>query len=268
MTAATSLIQSAYREGNLIAVGASPTSAEQTEALLLLNNFVRGIYGYEMGENLSDWEAPSIQRTASQPTTYPQWPLNDAYPQGDAFSPFNGSTGFAPFPPKNRRIVWGGVTMTIYFPDKPQDGSRMAFVQGSGAGDTGAPGAILTLDGNGRQTQDPADKNFKNTITLTNPAVANQWLYRSDLGQWLLVADLILTDQCQFPSDFDDFFITALAIRLAPRYNKVVASETAKTGLDALKRLKARYRQAGITVYGSENFPATFQSFVSGRPWW
>lgn len=138
----------------------------------------------------------------------------------------------------------------------------MAFVQGTGAGDSGVPGATLTLNGNGRTIA------AANTQAIVNPAASKAWLYRADLGDWKLVADLLIGDDCQFPSDFDDFFITALAMRLAPRYNKTIATETAKTGLDALKRLKARYRQAGITVYGAEQYPASFQSYVNGRPWW
>jgi hypothetical protein len=74
-TAASSLIQSAYREGNLIAVGTTPTTAEQAEALLLLNNFVLGIFGYEMGENLQDWPAPAPQRTAPVAANFPQFPV-------------------------------------------------------------------------------------------------------------------------------------------------------------------------------------------------
>lgn len=258
MTIASSLIQTAYREGNIIPVGGTPSSAQQTEGLLLLNNFIRGVYGYEMGENLKDWLAPTMQRTAAQPTTYPQFP----YACDPMLTLSASAFGVAPFPPKNSRIVWGGVTMTVYFPDNPQDGSRMAFVQGTGAGDSGVGGATLTLNGNGRTIA------AANTQAIVNPGTPKAWLYRADLGDWKLVADLLIGDDCQFPSDFDDFFATALAMRLAPRYNKVVASETLKTGLASLKNLKSRYRQAGITTYGSEQYPSSFQSYVSGRPWW
>lgn len=259
MTIASSLIQTAYRELNVIPVGGTPSSAQQTEGLLRLNNLIRSVYGYEMGENLKDWLAPSTQRTAAQPTTYPQFP----YACDPMLTLSASAFGVAPYPPKNSRIVWGGVTMAVYFPDNPQDGSRMAFVQGTGAGDSGVVGAVLTLNGNGRTIAGSATP-----PTITNPGTPRAWLYRADLGDWKLVADLLIGDDCQFPSDFDDFFTTALAMRLAPPYNKVVASETLKTGLVALNRLKARYRQAGITVYGAENYPNSFQSYVSGRPWW
>lgn len=260
MTLASDLIQSAYREGNLIAVAKQPTANEQSEALPALNRLVNGIFGFEMGENLADWLFPAPQRTAPVAANFPQLPA-PAY-QGVLQNTFQ-----TPYPPNNSRVVWGVVTGTLYFPEKPEPGSRMAFVQGSGAGDSGAPGQIITLDGNGRQIQDPADKAFKNTIALTAPAVSNQWFYRDDLGQWVLCADMLLTDQCPFPKEFDDFFICAMSKRLAPRYGKITAAETIETAKVTLARLKARYRQTAPTVYGSENFPRSSQSYLPGT-WW
>lgn len=255
MTTATSLIQSAYREGNLIAVSKSPSIDEQTEALERLNRLVKGVYGFEVGENLRDWLAPSPQRTAPIAANYPQFPWPD-----DLTSTV--SSNIWPYPPRNRRIVWGGVTATIYFPENPMDGSRMAVVQGSGAGDSGAPGATLTLDGNGRTIEGA------NTKVLTDPVTAAAWLYRADLGDWTAVVDMALTDQCPFPSEFDDFFIITLMKRLAPRYGKVMSNESLELATRALSALKARYRQAGVTTYGAENFPETNQSYLSGRWWW
>jgi hypothetical protein len=57
-------------------------------------------------------------------------------------------------------------------------------------------------------------------------------------------------------------------MRLAPRYGKITAAETAKTALDTMKRLKTRYRQAGTTTYGAENIPETGQSYLTSRSWW
>src|SRR5580698_10572835 len=103
MTTATNLIQAAYREGNLIAVGKQPTTNELAEALVRLNAFVKGIFGYEMGENLSDWLFPAPQRTGIVPTTFPQLPVPEYY--GPLYSQF-----LAPYPPRNTRIVWGATT--------------------------------------------------------------------------------------------------------------------------------------------------------------
>lgn len=260
MTTAIKLIQAGYREGNLIPVGKQPTTDEQSEALDGINRFVNGIFGYEMGEPLSDWLFPAPQRTGEVPTTFPQLPVPDHI--GPAYSPY-----LAPYPPKNSRVVWGAVEGTLYFPDKPEPGSRMAIVQGSGAGDDGQDGEVLTIDGNGRFIQDPADKTYKTQVLLTSPVASNQWFYRDDLGVWILCQDMLLTDECPFPKEFDDFFVCALAKRLAPRYGKLTAAETVETAKVTLSHLKTRYRQSAPTVYGSENFPRTYQTFVSGE-WW
>lgn len=255
MTIASALIQAAYREGNLVSVGASPAASEQTEALAGLNRLINGIFGFEMGENLSDWLFPVPQRTAPVAANYPQAPILSP------ISPPLANTYVSPFPPCNSRVVWGGVTGTLYFPEKPEPGARMAVVQGSGAGDGGAPGQTLTLNGNGRTIQ------AANTQALVNPITAKQWLYRDDLGDWTLCADLNIGDDCPFPKEFDDFFICALAKRLAPRYGKITAAETIETARVTLARLKARYRQSAPTVYNSQDFPRTSQSYLTGS-WW
>lgn len=261
MTTANDLIQAAYREGNLIPAGTQPTTAELSEALPRLNSFMRSVYGFELGENLFDWLVPVPQRTA---------PVAARWPQGPLASPLNcGPSNFVyPYPPANVRILFGGVTNTCYFPEQPEDGARMAVVQGSGAGDSGAPSAILTLDGNSRTIQDPADMTFKDQVELTAPITLNQWLYRADLAQWILVQDMELADACPFPEEFDDFWICALTMRLAPRYGKITATDTQQTALVTLARLKARYRQTALVTYGSENFPRTDQSYLGGSWWW
>jgi hypothetical protein len=260
-TLASSLIQSAYREGNLIPVGKQPTSDELTEALPRLNIFVQGVYGFELGENLSDWLVPPMQRTS---------PTNSRYPQAPLCSPLNlgPSAVISQNPPSNVRLIFGGVDYTVYFPQHPEDGARMALVQGSGAGDGLQAGSTLVLDGNGRLIQDPADSTYKDTVSLTTPVTAQQWLYRADLATWILVVDMALTDECPFPEEFDDFWICALAKRLAPRYNKITAAETQETAQQTLARIKARYRQSQITTYGSDNFPRTDQSYLGGQWWW
>ena len=126
----------------------------------------------------------------------------------------------------------------------------------------GVVGAIITLDGNGRLIDGAPQQQFSTPVAL------HQWLYRADLGTWVTVADLILTDAMPFPEEFDDFFICTLAKRLAPRYNKLVSAETQQTAVVCLQRLQARYRQKAITTYGSENFPRTDQSYLGGTWWW
>jgi hypothetical protein len=264
MTIASVLIQAAYREGNLIPVGKSPTTAEQTEALERLNAYVRAVYGQEMGEELTDWLVPVPQRTAPVAANYPQGPAptDAAFGFGNPLAA-DPSAAVYPYPPKNSRLIFGGVTQTVYFPEAPDDGSRMSVVQGSGAGDSGTAGAILTLNGNGRTIMKAATATFA-FAALPSPTAPVEYLYRADLGDWRAVADMQLSDECPFPRELDDLWITALAIRLAPRYAKSVMPETKALFTSTLTKLKTRYRQHQPTTYGSTNFPNTRESYLPG----
>lgn len=258
MTTALVIIQAAYREGNLIPKGTQPDDDEITEAVPRLNAFVQGTFGAQMGENFRDWLFPGKQRTASAAARYPQFPMGSDY-----------LAQYQPqYPPVNSRIVFGSVDGTLWFPEAPLDGARMACVQGSGAGDAGATGAVLTLDGNGRLIQDPADMAFKDQVALTAPISVYQWLYRSDLGQWLIVQDMAEDDEMPFPSDLDDLWICWLAIRLSPRYGKTTAPETANTAKTMMTTFKARYRQAALTTYNSGDIPSSLESYMSGNWFW
>lgn len=268
MTLASALIQSAFREGNLIPVGKQPTTDQQTETLDKLNRLVRGILGYKMGENLTDWLVPQPQRTSPVSSDYPQFPSYPLYQSSTIFQN----------PPNNQRIVYGGTVQTVYFPQKPNPGSQMALVQATGAGDSGLTGNTITLNGNGYLIQDPADGLLKNTVTFTfstvTPFAPVRWFYRDDLAQWILVATLtagtgsVYTDTIPYPPEFDDFFVCALAKRLAPSYAKIVAKETVETALQTESAFLARYRQPTDSVYGSDNFPRSYQSYISGQWWW
>lgn len=264
MTTAADIIASAFREGDLIDAGTRPTAAQETEALERLNRAIRSTYGTEMGEHLRDWLVPAPQRTATVAGNYPQLP----YPQGldgtVLTSPLATapSLNIYPYPPANSRIVFGSVTNTVYFPEAPGDGARMAMVQGSGAGDGGANGQQLTLDGNGRTIE------TSNTKVYAAPITARQWLYRADLGDWTAVVDMAITDQLPFPSELDDLWICLLAIRLAPRYRRPVQQETRDAALRMLKIFKARYQQTVNTVYNSNDIPRGLESYISGQWFW
>lgn len=254
MTTAATIIQAAFREGNLIPVGQSPTTAESAEALDKLNRLVLGILGYKMGENLADWLVPQPQRTASVSANFPQFP-----------SPCDMNLSLYLYPPNNQRIVYGGKTQTVYFPQAPNPGAQMAVVQASGAGDGGQVGDVLTLDGNSRTIETLTTKTF----TFASPAFApRRWFYRDDLADWVAVLTMASGDTLPYPGEFDDFFICALAKRLAPNFGKIIAKETIQAALDAEHAFLARYRQPTVTVYGSENFPRSYQSYIAGNWWW
>jgi hypothetical protein len=261
MTTARALITAAFREGNLIPIGTTPNSDELSEALPRLNRYVRGVFGYEMGEELRDWPVPQPQRTAPIAANFPQAPYPTSVDASLLSFPLAGdpSLSITPYPPKNSRIVWGGKNdMRVFFPEQPDDGSRMSVVAGAGADAT----KVLTLDGNGRLIENAPEQ------VQPTPVVPREWLYRADLGNWLRVQDMAIDDECPFPPEHDDLWICLLAIRLAPRYNKTIAAETQAIAAAAMKRLKTRYRQSADTVYRSFDTPRSLQSYISGQWWW
>lgn len=259
MSTAQDSISASYRELNVTAIGTTPTTAQLTEGLDQLNRFLRIIFGSKMGELLADWEVPFAQRTASVAANYPQnpYPLNqDAQFMG---LPLSGGTGNMvwPYPPKNSRIVFGALqSTTVWFPEQPDDGSRMGLIMGALA----TPGVILTLDGNSRTIGGLKTQTF--TMPLTAGA---RWIYRADIGDWRPVASLALADELPFPEDMDDYINLGNAIRLAPKNDKTVSPETISAFKNAETIFEARYKQTGTTTYGASNIPLGAESFLSGR---
>lgn len=67
-------------------------------------------------------------------------------------------------------------------------------------------------------------------------------MYRADTGNWVKIESLEEADNMPLSEEFDDYFITALTFRLAPRYGLPVAGETAAALMRARSRIRARYR--------------------------
>jgi hypothetical protein len=266
------IISDAYREMNVVAIGVAPTINQQNEALVVFNRLVRSMFGFELGETLQDWMAPVPQRTAPVGANFPQLP----YPLGTdsnilpAPTAINANSNIYLYPPKNSRIVWGGTTMTVYFPEQPDNGTRMGYAQGSGAGDSGVDGSIITLDANGRYFNTPGEANptTNKQFVFNAESPINfeyEWMYIAEQGMWQSLRDFIITDDLPFPDTFDDLWVTGLAIRLSGRYNKQVSDSTLSTYKMLLPKLKANYRQIVPTVYGSWEIPGSYQSYVQGR---
>lgn len=241
MTIASKLIQSAYREGNLIPIGKTPTTDEIAEALDRLNNNIDCYFGTELGEKLEDWNVPSKQRTAPISAHYPFTPFKDDKPNDVTLYP----------PPNVRLIVHVTGPTRVYFQQQPEDGARMGFV------DIGST-AFLTVDGNGRLIEGDFD-------TDVDPPDPREWFYRADLGNWVRRAPLALADESPFPGEFDDLLICDLAIRLSPRYGLDPRAATLKTSNDKLEQLKARYRQHPLVPGRSEDIPRSWQSYLTGE---
>ena len=220
MTLSSDIIAQAFREGNLVAVGAQPTTEEQTEGLDRLNNFVSALFGFNLGVYLQDWSVPP-STTAPIYARYPLLPADEALPPE-----------VWPYPPSNVRLLSRlSTATTVYLQARPEDGARIAFR------DIGAT-ATLTLDANGRLIEGALTKD------LVAGASGAEWFYRADLGDWRLLGTLALTDSSPLPPEFDDLLITGLSIRLSARYGNEPSSGTALVFKDMLDKLRTRYAQA------------------------
>lgn len=252
---ASDIIRRAYREGNITPIGVDPTEPEQTEGLETLNSLIRSLYGSSAGVALTDWPAPDNQFTTPFPTDFPQIAPDQLLTSDNVA--FQAPTDVWPYPPCNQRIVLGTGAGTVYFPQAPNDGARMAIVNGNLA----YPETVV-LDGNGHTIDSEA------TLTVTGAVEPQEWFYRADLGDWQTVAPLVLDedtdDESPFPDQFDDLLIIGLAIRLAPRHGKSISAESAAVHGSLMRAFESRYCQPTKTVAGGADLVPGLQSYQGG----
>ncbi len=256
-------IARAYREAAIKPIGTVPTVEEYTEGLERLNGFLDSLFGAEISEQLSDIQVPRNLRA----TTNAADPIALSYP--DNLTAFNqpgepasqaNDTGQVTIPP-NSRIVWGGTTATtIYLPEYPQDGARLALAS------VGAT-ATLTLNANGRLIEGATTRAIPTTTTT------GEWFYRADTANWVAIAPLELTSESPLPATFDRLLVTGTAIALTALDEIKVSSGTMFTYERLLKLCKQRYAQNANTTYGGQNLvPSdqaydTFGAFGALSPW-
>lgn len=247
MTTAGTIVDRCFRENNLIQLGKTPSVAQATEALDYLNRLIKSMLGTDEGELLLDWNVPYVGTNNSR------WPLYNE-------NPAQSSTIYQGPPPNTRLLVRTTSPFTVYFQNIPPDGARMALVN-VGADFVTNP---LTLHGNGRLIE-----GAQSIVVNTNPAVPLLWLYRADLANWIaLEFPLATTDEVPFPDSFDDFWVSLLAVRLAPLYGKEPNAITAGVAQNGMKQFRARYAQEVPTA----NFPEavifnSYQSWGGGWGW-
>lgn len=215
MTLVSRILFRAYRESNLIAMSVpSLSAAREAEALERLNSLVAAVLGWEAGENLK------------------QWPVGTA---GYNLPPDCIRSDVWRYPPINSMLALNLTgAETVYLPRKPSDGARVA-VQ-----DLGGNLATynLTLDGNGRLVESAR------TLVLSTNSLNRTWFFRADLGDWKRVSTLAAADEMPFPIEFDDMFITLLAMRLNPSHGRKLDSQTAEVLRNSRRMFTARYAQS------------------------
>lgn len=237
MTTATSIIQAAYREGQAVAIITSPTSLELSEGLDRLNGVIMSTIGNQVGNDLS--------------------PLNIG-------GTYTQASYCAVYVPENARLqlnLTGAQTFKLH--PQPYDGQRLAVAD---AGNNLAT-YHLTLDGNGRMIEGAS------TLTLSTNGLTRQWFYRDDLANWVKLTDLALSDSMPFPEEFDDYFITRLAMRLFPRQGIAASRETADALVRWENQFRARYRKPAPRKDMPRDFVSrrggalTISDFNAGRAW-
>lgn len=237
MTLVSDIIQQAFRDANLIPIGASVTSAESTEGLKRLQVLILSTVGNEAGEKLTAY--PIGNNNVSEPS--------DWVPDPPSFLPLNV------------RLVCNlaGAT-TLYLHPKPQDGSRLAVIDASANFAT----RNLTLNGNGRKVDGGT------TDVLSTNSQSIQYFYRADLGDWKVLTTLATGDEMPFPEEFDDLFVIMLSMRLNPRNSQQTSQESIMMLERVREQFRARYAQviptsADLAVVRL-NRPTTYSSYGVG----
>lgn len=201
-TPASNIVTDAYRESNLIPLGLQPNFNQQTEGLTRLNSLILSTIGNEAGD-----------------------PLDDLVIGGQ----FDQSAYMQQYVPDNNRLILNLASpLVINLDPYPFQGQRAAVIDVAGTLGT----CPLTINGNGRLIEGVQ------SIVMNTPSDAREWMYRGDLGAWVKINTLALTDTLPFPARFDDYFVTTLAMRLNPRYGQSLSPES----LEALKRARSQLR--------------------------
>lgn len=207
MTLASSIIQSAYRETEVVAKVTTADAIEQAEGLSLLNSLVLSVVGNEVGKELHDIA------------------LGGAYDQSQFLTSWI---------PENVRLVLNlGTARSVSAHPRPYEGQRMAVADAANNLAT----RNLTISGNGRLIEGAASQ------VLNTNGLARQWMYRGDTGNWVRITSLAAGDEMPFPTEFDGYFITRLAMRINPRHSVNLTPESQAALQRAETQIRARYRR-------------------------
>lgn len=212
MTVVADIIDEAFRESGLITELEHPTPTQSERALSRLQSIVMAAYGYEVGEPLVDWLIGDYE------TRYiaNEWQ----------------------YPIANSRLLLRMTDeRTIYFPLQPMNGARMKVIDVLGNLAT----FPVTLDGQGRLIEGASQ------LVLNQNSINRTWIYDAEVANWVRVEGIDIDTQMPFPVEFDDYFITTLAMALSPRYSNDVSPMTVARMQDYLGKIRSRYRQTQFT---------------------
>lgn len=223
MTTVAQIVTDAYQANNLLAVNAIPTAAEQDRGVRTLNRIFSGLMGNEIGEPLQNINigANNIDsRVAPSATNISNRDDLSTYPTN--------------YPGRNVRIVLNlQAATTIYLPPNPKAGARFAIVDKSANLAT----YPLTVIANGNTIGDVT------SVVLNTSSTQSEWFFRADTGNWQKVSTLVLADTFPLPTEFEEFFVYLLSLRLTAAENIAFDSQSEYIIKQATRKLRARYRQ-------------------------
>lgn len=217
MTLISTIIRDAYRESNLIAISADPTTAEQAEGLRLLNRYVLSLFGNEGGDPFTT--IPIGRNNIDRPAGFPGY---DGQPRGDWFVPVN-----------SRLVLNLTQSETVFLHPRPHDGARFAFVDKSANLST----FNLIVDANGYTI------GGSSTTTFNTNSQSAEYFFNADTGNWGVVTPLLSSDASPFPEKFDDLLVIGLAMRINPRNGVAADSQSVEAYRMTLRKFKAQYGQ-------------------------
>lgn len=259
MTTASGIITLAYREANFKNAIGTLTTEEQVEGLTLLQAIVDSLFGMVVGTKLTPWYIPAPQKTADVAANYP------AYPGDVGQVPANART----LPPSNVRLMMKNTDpVTVFLQYQPDDGAVVEYVDVGHEADVtlDANGALFGLTGSSESIDLP-------TTFPSGRNTPRRWVYRGDFGSWLEMTSLTLASEIPFPTAFDDFFVTALAIRLSPRFGAEPRQVTVMRFQQMEQFIRTQYLQSKEQIVGNAGVPTTqnyatrttgFQDFDAG----
>lgn len=236
MTTNSTLITAAFRESNYIGQGQTPKSEEQAEALRLLQSMVDSLQGSTIGIKYRPWYIP--------------YPFNTAPDARRAPAVFGGDVNRytdidLSYPPIQSRVILRNTTpQTLYLQYQPLDGATFSVVD---AGFT----ANVTLDANGMFLGTEGKERtevIEPRLEGRNPT--REYVFREDSASWNQTSNLLLEGEMPYPSQFDDYWITGLALRLSPSFGAKQLEVTAARYKEMTSFIKGWYRQHQEVLIG------------------
>lgn len=226
------IIELAFQESGVKGLGVQPTDIEQLYALSRLNSIIKMLFGNKISTNVMDWTLDSL-RTApvsveNQALPYPSSGRTTTQ-ANHAEKPISNVSRY--IVPVNSRLLCSIEAETkIWLPEAPHDGAKFGFVPIK-------QNADLHINANGRLIE-----GFNEIFVPYDGDNSHRtWFYRADLGNWIIIKDVVLTDESPLPTDFDDLLVCALAIRMSAVNGMDPRAGTMQQYTELLKMLENRY---------------------------